>query len=161
MKWRLWRWRWQSEDRPGYLSGPRRKEPRSAAERLLALETKFLLFWVGQERDSVLLRSPAPRSDCSGRRERNLPVATLWPSPTSSTLGGRRFRAEKGGGGQAGAGHGPLDRWKGQTKLVHGAVRWSRWKGRPARSPGCGRWLGFWPAPGFENSRDGLGTTRR
>jgi hypothetical protein len=36
-----------------------------------------------------------------------------------------------------------------------------RWKGRPARSPGCGRWLGFWPAPGFENSRDGLGTTRR
>src|ERR1035437_7558849 len=39
------------------LSGPW-KEPRSAAERLLALETKFLLFWVGQERDSVLSRSP-------------------------------------------------------------------------------------------------------
>jgi hypothetical protein len=47
---------WRGGDRPGYLSGPRRKEPRSAAERLLALETKFLLFWVGQERDSVLSR---------------------------------------------------------------------------------------------------------
>jgi hypothetical protein len=41
-------------NRPSYLSGPRRKEPRSGAERLLALETKFLLFCVGQERDSVL-----------------------------------------------------------------------------------------------------------
>ena len=66
MKWRLWRWRWQSEDRPGYLSGPRRKEPRSAAERLLALETKFLLFWAGQEQDTVLSRSA--RSVCPGLR---------------------------------------------------------------------------------------------
>jgi hypothetical protein len=90
---RRWRWHWRSGDRPSYLSGPRRKEPRNAAERLLALETKFLLFWVGQERDSVLSRSPAPRFDCSGLHERNLPVATLWPSPTSGTLGGRRLRA--------------------------------------------------------------------
>jgi hypothetical protein len=29
-------------------------EPRSAAERLLALETKFLRFWEGQGQDSVL-----------------------------------------------------------------------------------------------------------
>jgi hypothetical protein len=64
MKWRPWHRR--SGDRPSDLSRPWRKEPRSAAERLLALETKFLLFWAGQERDSVLLRSPAPRSDCSG-----------------------------------------------------------------------------------------------
>jgi hypothetical protein len=35
-----------------------------------------------------------------GLCERNLAVATLWPSPTSGTLGGRRFRAEKGGGVQ-------------------------------------------------------------
>ena len=93
------RWHWRSGDRPRYLSGPRRTEPRSAAERLLALETKFLLFWAGQEQDSVLSRSPAPRFDgSSGLHERNLPVATLWPSPTSGTLGGRRFQAEKGGG---------------------------------------------------------------
>src|ERR1039458_5259110 len=58
------RWHWRSGDRPSYLSGPRRKEPRSAAERLLALETKFLLFWAGQEQDSVLSRSPAQRSWC-------------------------------------------------------------------------------------------------
>ena len=45
-------------DRLIYLSGSWRREPRSAAERLLALETKFLLFWAGQERDSVLSRSP-------------------------------------------------------------------------------------------------------
>ena len=56
---RRWRWHWRSGDRPSYLSGPRRKEPRSAAERLLALETKFLLFWAAQERDSVLSRSPS------------------------------------------------------------------------------------------------------
>ena len=56
---------------------------RSGAERLLALETKFLLFSVGQERDSVLSRSAAPRFNCSGLRERNLPVATLWPSPNN------------------------------------------------------------------------------
>ena len=88
-----------------------------------------MLFWVGQKRDSVLSRSPAPRSNCSGLRERNLPVATLWPSPTSGTLGGRRFRAEKSAGDQAGAG---------QTKLAQGIVRWSRWKGRTARSLGFG-----------------------
>src|ERR1035437_8576792 len=47
-----------------------------------------------KERDSVLSRSPAPRFDgSSGLHERNLPVATLWPSPTSGTLGGRRLRA--------------------------------------------------------------------
>ena len=45
-------------DRLIYLSGSWRREPRSAAERLLALETKFLLFWAGQEQDSVLSRSP-------------------------------------------------------------------------------------------------------
>ena len=121
------RWHWRSGDRPSYLSGPKRTEPRSAAERLLALETKLLLFWVGQKRDSVLSRSPAPRFDCSGLHERNLVVATLWPSPTSGTLDGRRFRAEKGadephvsagarsvgpmeGSNQAGARHRPLDR---------------------------------------------------
>src|ERR1035437_5359544 len=48
------RWRWRGGDRPSYVSGPRRKEPRSAAERLLALETKFLRFWEGQGQDSVL-----------------------------------------------------------------------------------------------------------
>jgi hypothetical protein len=80
MKWRLWRWRWQSEDRPGYLSGPRRKEPRSAAERLLALETKFLLFWVGQERDSVLLRYPAPAGK-SAMSPSDDSVASSLPGP--------------------------------------------------------------------------------
>jgi hypothetical protein len=39
---------------------PGGKEPRSAAEVFLALETKFLLFRVGQEQDSVRSRSPAP-----------------------------------------------------------------------------------------------------
>src|ERR1017187_6570016 len=63
--------RWRS-----YLSGPRREEPRSAAERLLALETKFLLFWVGQERDSVLSSKPVRRQ--------------LWPSPTADTSAPRR-----------------------------------------------------------------------
>ena len=66
------RWHWRSGDRPSCLSGPRRKEPRSAAERLLALETKFLLFWAGQEQDSVLSRSPAPHLDCSGCRRAKL-----------------------------------------------------------------------------------------
>src|ERR1039458_590955 len=76
------RWRWRRGDRPSYLSGARRKKPRSAAERLLALETKFLLFWAGQEQDSVLSRSAPTRLDCSSAlRERNLPVAALWPSP--------------------------------------------------------------------------------
>ena len=113
------RWHWRSGDRPSCLSGPRRKEPRSAAERLLALETKFLLFWAGQEQDSVLSRSPAPRSDCSSAlRERNLPVATLWPSPTSGTLGGRRFRAEKGGGDQGWRRDGLLESMERQTKLA-------------------------------------------
>ena len=76
----------------------------------------------GRDRDrTVSCRwSPAPRFDCSGRRERNLSVARLWPSPTSGTLGGRRFRAEKGGGNRAGARHGPLDRWKGQTQAGAG-----------------------------------------
>src|ERR1017187_2819761 len=46
------RWHWRSGDRPSCLSGPRRKEPRSAAERLLALETKFLLFC--QDRNKTL-----------------------------------------------------------------------------------------------------------
>gem|GEM_PF-4998223 len=135
---------------PANSSPPRWEGPRSVAEWSAPLETKFLLFWAGQERDSVLLRSPAPRSDCSGLHERNLPVATLWPSPTSGTLGGRRFRAEKGGGGkgwrrdgpleskegsdQAGARHGPLDRWKDQSKLAHGMVRWGRWKDQTALS---------------------------
>jgi hypothetical protein len=71
-----------TETGPATFLDPGGREPRSAAERLLALETKFLLFWVGQKRDSVLSLSPAPRSDCSsGLRERNLPVAALWPSP--------------------------------------------------------------------------------
>ena len=52
----------RSGDRRAYLSGPRRKEPRSTAERLLALETKFLLFWVGQERDSVPSRLTSGRA---------------------------------------------------------------------------------------------------
>ena len=114
------RWRWRRGDRPSYLSGPRRKKPRSAAERLLALETKFVLFWVGQERDSVLSRSSATPSDCSGLHERNLPVATLWPSPTSGTLGGRRFRAEKGGGNQVGAAQGPLRPMEGSNQAGPG-----------------------------------------
>jgi hypothetical protein len=50
----LRRWHWRSGDRSSYLSGPRRTEPRSAAERLLALKTKFLRFWEGQGQDSVL-----------------------------------------------------------------------------------------------------------
>ena len=71
-----------------------------------------------------------------GLCERNLAVATLWPSPTIGTLGGRRFWAEEGGGNQgwrrdgplesiegsnqAGAGHSPLGRWKGQTQAGGG-----------------------------------------
>src|ERR1039458_4253228 len=161
--------RWRS-----YLSGPRREEPRSAAERLLALETKFLLFWAGQERDSVLSRSPAPRSDCSGLRERNLPVATLWPSPNERhvrwrTLPGREGRRKPQGMvrwtdgrvRQADGRHGPLDRWKGQTQRAHGMVRWCRWKGQTAHSLALAGRRALWPSPSPENLRDGLGTTRR
>ena len=79
-------------DRPSYLSGPRRKKPRSAAERLPALETKFLLFEVGQERDSVLSRSPAPHLDCSGRR-RAKGIAYKRHARRRT-----RFRTEKTGG---------------------------------------------------------------
>jgi hypothetical protein len=75
-----------------------------------------------------------------GLCERNLAVATLWPSPTSSTLGGRRFRAKKSGGDQAVAVMGPLERWKGQTKLAQGTVRWSRWKGQTKLAQGTVRW---------------------
>src|ERR1017187_7345499 len=70
------RWHWRRGDRPSYLSGPRRKEPRSAAERLLALETKFLLFWAGQERDSVLSQPPALRSP--------QPVSLASPCPAAA-----------------------------------------------------------------------------
>src|ERR1019366_634141 len=91
------RWHSRSGDRPSALSGPRRKEPRRAAARLHVLETKFLLFWAGQERDTVLSRLAAPRFNCSGLVERNLAVATLWPAATSGTRGGRRFRTEKAG----------------------------------------------------------------
>jgi hypothetical protein len=153
------RWHWRSGDRPSYLSGPRWKEPRSAAERLLALETKFLLFWVGQERDSVLSRSPAPRSDCSSAlRERNLPVAALWPSPNKrharwQTLPGREGRRRpKAGAGMvrwnrgnvkpSWHGHGPLDRWTGQTKLADGMS-----VGPMERSSGPLPWL--WPVVGL------------
>ena len=138
------RWHWRSGDRPSCLSGPRRKEPRSAAERLLALETKFLLFWAGQEQDSVLSRSPAPRSDCSSAlRERNLPVAALWPSPTSGALGGRRFRAEKGGGDQG---------WRTASSVgADGRVKpsWrTAWSvGSMERSSGPLPWL--WPVVGL------------
>ena len=72
------------------------KEPRSAAERLLALETKFLLFEVGQERDSVLSRSPAPHLDCSGRRRAKLigsnalTIAYKWHAPAADASGPRR-----------------------------------------------------------------------
>ena len=145
-----------TETGPAIFLDPGGREPRSAAERLLALETKFLLFWVGQERDSVLSRSPAPRSDCSSSlRERNLPVAALWPSPKSGTHGGRRFRALKGGGdqgwrtawsvrsmersNQAGGRHGPLDRWKGQTQAGGGHRPLDRWKG--IRKPAPWLWL--------------------
>src|ERR1019366_6103076 len=138
------RWHWRSGDRPSCLSGPRRKEPRSAAERLLALETKFLLFWAGQEQDSVLSGSPAPRSDCSSAlRERNLPVAALWPSPTSGALGGRRFRAEKGGGDQG---------WRTASSVgADGRVK-PRWRtawsvGSMERSSGPLPWL--WPVVGL------------
>ena len=117
-----------------------------------------MLFWVGQERDSVLSRSPAPRSDCSSSlRERNLPVAALWPSPKSGTHGGRRFRALKGGGdqgwrtawsvrsmersNQAGGRHGPLDRWKGQTQAGGGHGPLDRWKGQTKLTHSIVRWI--------------------
>jgi len=119
---------------PVNLSGPRLKEPRSTAQRLHALETKFLLFWVGQERDSVLSRSLAPRCDCSGLHERNLPVATLWLSPTSGRFGGRRFQAETGGGVQVGARHGPLNRWKVKPSWRRAWSVDADGKGRTARS---------------------------
>src|ERR1035437_7545497 len=45
-----------------FSTPPGEKGSRSTAEWSAPLETKFLLFWAGQERDSVLLRSPAPRS---------------------------------------------------------------------------------------------------
>src|ERR1039458_6921396 len=119
--------RWRS-----YLSGPRREEPRSAAERLLALETKFLLFWVGQERDSVLSRSPAPRSDCSGALRTKpgggnaLAIAYDRHARWQTLLGrgGRRkpqgmVRWTDGRVRQADGRHGPLDRWKGQTQRAH------------------------------------------
>ena len=35
----------------------------------------------------------------------------------------------KEGSNQAGGGHRPLDRWKGQTKLADGMVRWTDGKG--------------------------------
>jgi len=73
-----------------------------------ALETKFLLYCVGQERDSVL-------SNKTVRRQ-------LRPSPTANTSAPRRterprWRTAWSVGpmersNQAGVGHGPLDRWK-------------------------------------------------
>ena len=116
--------RWRSGDRPSYLSGPRRKEPRSAAERLLALETKFLLFWAGQEQDSVLSRSAPTRLDCSELRERNLPVAGsghCLQAPLSVADASGPRRAE-------------------ETELAHGMVRWSRWKGQTKLAQGMVCW---------------------
>ena len=46
----------------------------------------------------------------------------------------------KEGSDQAGAGHSPLDRRKGQTKLAQGMVRWGRWKGQTRLAQGTVRW---------------------
>jgi hypothetical protein len=89
---------------------------------------------------------PAPRFDCSsGLRGRNLPVATLWPSPTSGTnrvvdaSGPRRAEATKLAQGIV-----RWSRWKGQTKLVHGMVRWDRWRGQTELAQGMIRWTDGW-----------------
>jgi hypothetical protein len=47
------------------------------SEVVRALETKFLRFWAGQERDGVPSRSPAPRSP--------QPVSLALPGPTAVT----------------------------------------------------------------------------
>ena len=70
------------------FSTPGGKGPRSTAEWSAPLETKFLRFWAGQERDSVLLRSPAPRSPIAhvfgvAPGQRLLPPPT-WPDPASA-----------------------------------------------------------------------------
>ena len=173
MKWRPWHRR--SGDRPSDLSRPWRKEPRSAAERLLALETKFLLFWAGQERDSVLLRSPAPRSDCSGAlrtkpgggnalaiaydrhaRWQTLPGREGWRKPSCCGHGALPM----GGSYHAGAGNGLLDRWKGQTRLADGMVRWTDGRVKPSCRTAWSGWTdgkgSDSPLPGFGRSSGAL-----
>src|ERR1035437_3767190 len=86
-----------AETGPANFPNPRRERTTERSEVVRALETKFLRFWTGQERDSILSRSPAPRSPqpasfaSPGQRQRRLPS---WPGPGLGASGrhlGRRL----------------------------------------------------------------------
>ena len=91
---------------PANFQDPRREGPRSVAKWSAPLETKFLLFWTGQERDSVpsWSRHRAFHSRCLSLRAANDSVASNLAGsglraparyldrrlPASSTVGARQ-----------------------------------------------------------------------